>query len=202
MQFLNLTGTNVKKVALRLEPRVFFLSNESRQIDFSFEKSGASAHIFALFIGSGDDTFEFSVFQNHRKPRTASSLTILGILDGRSKLSSSGLIRIESGAEKTDASQDIRNLILSENSGASASPKLEILADDVSARHASATGMTNPEAVFSLESRGICRPEAEQILAEGLVKNFFDQMRRYTDDPETDSLKREALQKLSSHSRI
>lgn len=202
MQFLNLIDTAAKKIVLRLEPRVFFLWNESRNIEFSFEKPGAAAHIFALFIGDGADVFTLSVTQSHKKPNTRSFLTVLSILDGHARFAYDGLIRIEKEAHHTDTAQTNRNLLLSEHSRASASPRLEILADDVSARHASATGTTNFDTLFTLETRGIERTIAERLLAEGTLRNFFDEMRKYTDDSEIDLIEKEALEKMISLSLI
>ncbi|MGB2791723.1 MAG: SufD family Fe-S cluster assembly protein [Candidatus Moraniibacteriota bacterium] len=202
MQFFNLINTRAQKIVLRREQRVFFFWNESRHIEFSFEKPGTTAHIFALFIGNDTDAFTLSVIQNHKKSDTSSFLTVLSILDGHARLSYDGLIRIEEGAVRTDTAQTNRNLLLSEHSRASTSPRLEILADDVSARHASATGTTNLDARFTLETRGIERISAERLLAEGTLRNFFDEMRAYTRDPEVDALEKEALEKLSIHPHI
>lgn len=197
MQLFNLTNNPVKKVVLRLEPRVFFLWNTSQHIEFSFEKPFAGAHIFALFTGNNADAFDLSIVQHHQQPDTQSFLTVLGILNGQSRLSYSGLIRIEPEAVRTNAAQTNRNLLLSDQASASASPTLEILADDVSARHASATGTTNAESVFALETRGIDRSAAEKLLAEGAVRNFFETMRAHTDDAEIDLLEQAALKSLS-----
>lgn len=201
MQFFNLNHTPAKEIVLRLEPRVFFLWNESHQIEFSLERSGAAAYIFALFIGHRSDSFDLSVIQHHKKPDTQSHLTVLSILDGQAKFSYSGLIRIAREAIRTDASQTNRNILLSEDARASSSPQLEILADDVSARHASATGTTQPESLFFLETRGIELPGARQLLAEGAVRSFFDHMRAYTDDAEVDALEQAAFQQLTLHLR-
>lgn len=196
MKLFHLAETSAEKVVLRREPFVFFLWNESRHIEFSLEKSGARAFIFALFIGKDTDTFSTSIVQHHHKPDTHSSLTVLSILDGHAVFSYDGLIRIEKEAVHADASQANHNILLSEHARANASPQLEILAHDVAARHASATGTTNSDAVFSLEARGLEEDTAKKLLAEGALHAFFDDMRKHTDDPAVDIFEKEALEKL------
>lgn len=196
MKLFNLTDTNAPKIALRLESRVFFLWNQSKQFEFSFEKSGVGAHIFALFIGKQSESFALSITQHHRKPDTRSHVTILGILDKQSAFSYNGLIRIEKEAIRTDASQTNRNILLSENARAITSPQLEILADDVTARHASATGTLNEDSLFFARTHGISQKNARQLLVESAIRNFFDEMRKYTDDTIVNAIETKAIEKL------
>lgn len=198
MDFLNLTRTTVKRIVLRGRPRVLFVSNRSQNLTFSFEKAGAGAHIFALYIGKKTDNHTLSVTQRHAAPQTTSHLTVLSILDGHARFSYDGLIRIEHGAIHSDASQDNKNLLLSEAAHASSRPTLEILADDVSARHASATGTIESEAILLAESRSISPNDARKLLAEGAVKSFFDTMRTLTDDPAVDDIEKKSLRRLSA----
>lgn len=198
MKLFDLTDTAAEKIVLRLEPRVFFLWNRSGNFEFSFEKSGSEARIFALFIGKKDEEFSLSIVQHHHMPNTKSHLTVLSILDGRARLSFDGLIRIEKNAVQSDASQKNKNFLLSESARAVSKPTLEILAHDVSARHASATGTINSEAILFAETRGITHRDAKKLLAEGAVRNFFDEMRKYTDDPTVDAFEKEAFKTLHS----
>jgi Fe-S cluster assembly protein SufD len=126
----------------------------------------------------------------------------LSILDGQSIFSYDGLIRIEKDAVHSDASQTNRNILLSENARAIASPRLEIFESDVTARHASATGTTNEDALFFVESHGITPCAARKVLAEGAIRNFFDEMRKYTNDPVVQKLEEEAIQMLFSHREL
>ena len=197
MEFFNLTNTDTKKIALRIAPRVFFLWNQSGNFEFSFERPGAEARIFALYIGKGDESFSLSLKQLHQKPRTASHLTVLTLLDGVARFSYDGLIRIKEGATHTDASQRNTNILLSEEAHATSKPTLEILEDDVAAHHASATGTFDRDALFLAESYGISPDTARCLLAEGAVRNFFDEMGTYTIDPTVDTFEHEALKKLT-----
>lgn len=197
MELFNLTNTNTEKIALRITPRVFFLWNQSGNFEFSFERPGAEARIFALYIGRGDESFSLSLNQLHRKPRTTSHLTVLSILDGAARFSYDGLIRIEKGGTHADASQNNTNILLSKEARAVSKPTMEILEDDVAARHASATGTLDRDSLFLAESRGISSDNARRLLAEGAVRNFFDEMRKYTIDPTVDTFEHEALKKLT-----
>ena len=196
MELFNLTNTDTKKIALRIAPRVFFLWNQSGNFEFSFERPGAEARIFALYIGKGDESFSLSLNQLHRKPRTMSHLTALSILDGAARFSYDGLIRIEKGATQTDASQNNKNILLSKEARATSKPTMEILEDDVAARHASATGALDRESLFLAESRGISSDNAHRLLAEGAIRNFFDEMRKYTDNEHISDLEMNALDSL------
>lgn len=198
MELFNLTDTDTKKISLRIATRVFFLWNQSGNFEFSFERPSAGARIFALYIGRGDESFSLSLNQLHRKSRTMSHLTALSILDGTARFSYDGLIRIEKGATQTDASQNNKNILLSKEARATSKPTMEILEDDVAARHASATGALDRESLFLAESRGISSNNAHRLLAEGAVRNFFDEMRKYTNDPTVDILEEEALEKLNN----
>lgn len=199
MNFSDLTHTTVKKIVLRGKPRVLFLSNRSQHLTVSFEKVGAGAHIFALYIGKKTDDYSLSVTQRHAAPETISHLTVLSILDDQSRFSYDGLIRIEHGAIHSEASQNNTNLLLSDTAHATSRPTLEILADDVSARHASATGTIESEAILLAESRGISSHDARKLLTEGAVTSFFDEMRKHTDDPTIDDIEKQSLQQLSAN---
>jgi Fe-S cluster assembly scaffold protein SufB len=199
MKLFNLADTDAEKIVLRLEPRVFFLWNRSGNFEFSFEKSGSEARIFALFIGKKDEEFSLSIVQRHHMPDTKSHLTVLSILDEHARLSFDGLIRIEKNASRSDTSQQNKNFLLSESARAVSKPTMEILAHDVSARHASATGTIDSEAILFAETHGIAHRDAKKLLAEGAVRNFFDEMRKYTDNPTVGKFEKEAIQMLFSH---
>lgn len=196
MQLFNLADTDASKIVIRHEPTVFFLQNASRKIEFSLEKPGVRVRIFALFYGKRSDSFSLTITQSHRKPDTESHLTALSILEEHAHFSYDGRIRIEKGAVRSDSSQKNINVLLSENARAESKPTLEILEEDVSARHASASGNMDQDALMLALSRGITSEHSRRMLAEGTIRNFFDEMRIYTDNDRVHTLEEDAFRYL------
>ncbi|EQB63158.1 MAG: FeS assembly protein SufD [candidate division Zixibacteria bacterium RBG-1] len=148
-------------------------SQKSRsEIETELAGSGASAYIFGLTIGNGQQTFEQHTLQDHKAPHTTSDLLFKTALLDSAYAVYSGLIKVEKQAQKTDAYQANRNLLLSDKAKADTLPKLEILANDVRCTHGATVGPIDPEQFFYLISRGIEDKVAKQLLIEG----FFDEV--------------------------
>lgn len=199
MEFFDLTHIETKKIAIRVQPRVFFLWNTSKKIEFSFEKAGAGSRVFAIFIGKKTDTFSLSIVQSHMKPDTYSHLTVLSIMDDSSHFSYDGLIRIEKGVVHADTSQKNKNILLSKTATVESCPRLEVLTDDVSARHASATGSIDSEAIFFAEAHGISQEKTKRLLAEGAIRNFFNELKQYSNDPTINLFEKKAIEQLEKN---
>lgn len=166
------------------EQVVFFMRNRSGAFEFALTGAGAEAHIFALFEGVGSDRFSLDLKQHHRAPDTKSTALVKSLLADDASLSYQGLIRIEKGAAGSDATQENRNLLLSEAASAVSIPSLEILENDVTCGHASATGTLSEEAILYMRTRGLSRKRAETLLAEGFIRSFYGEMGNYADkDP-------------------
>jgi Fe-S cluster assembly protein SufD len=166
---------------------VFFCLNRSGELTFELAVPGAEAHVFALFVGKGEDECSLKVVQHHRAPQTVSRLLSKSVLLDQAKFRYEGLIRIDKEAVASDAEQANRNLILSPNASAFSRPDLEILADDVTCRHAATTSKPNPEHLFYAQSRGLNRTEAERMLMEGFVSDFFSEIEKLGDFPELET---------------
>src|SRR3990170_3411459 len=148
-------------------------SQKSRsEIETELAGSGASAYIFGLTIGNGQQTFEQHTLQDHKAPHTTSDLLFKTALLDSAYAVYSGLIKVEKQAQRTDAYQANRNLLLSDKAKADTLPKLEILANDVRCTHGATVGPIDPEQFFYLISRGIEDKVAKQLLIEG----FFDEV--------------------------
>jgi len=133
---------------------------------------GAEGRISGFYFTDGQQHLDHDTQQNHLAPHTTSDLIFKGALSGESRSVWQGMIYVAKGAEKTDGYQANRNLILSPKARADSIPGLEILADDVRCTHGATVGQVDPEVVFYLLSRGIPKPEAEQLIVEG----FFEQI--------------------------
>lgn len=157
---------------------VFFLHDRSCDITFDLTVPGAEAHVFALFEGNGADAYALGITQHHVAPDTVSHVLVKSVLEGTSSFDYHGIIRIDRKAERSDASQTDRNLILSQEVRASSKPELEILADDVTCRHAAATGAPDPETLWYMRSRGLTPGQAETLYAAGFVNDLFREMEK------------------------
>jgi Fe-S cluster assembly protein SufD len=130
---------------------------------------GANSDMLGLYFGDGDQHFDFNTSQDHVSPNTASDLLYKGALDGSSHGIFRGIIRVHPGAQKTDAYQTNRNLLLSPHARADSLPNLEIEADDVKCSHGATVGELDAEAKFYLMSRGLNRTQAERLVVMGFL---------------------------------
>jgi Fe-S cluster assembly scaffold protein SufB len=179
MRFVDITDNVETTYVLDCPGRnVFFLFNRSGTITFKLAAPGAEAHVFALFFGTEDESFELDIRQEHQAPDTVSHLLAKSVLSGRARFRYEGLIKIEKEAQRSDASQTCRNLVLSPDAQAFSRPDLEILADDVACRHAATTSQPNPDHLFYAQSRGLDRTQAERLLTEGFIGDLFKEMER------------------------
>src|ERR671924_2067399 len=99
-----------------------------------------------------------------------------GILDGQSSAVFNGKIFVRKDAQKTDAKQTNKNLVLSENSVINTKPELQILADDVRCTHGATIGQLDAEAMFYLRSRGIGKNEARNLLIYAFAQDILDRV--------------------------
>ena len=125
---------------------------------------GAEASLDGLYLVDGAQQADTHLTVRHARPNCNSHQLYKGILAGSSRAVFNGRIIVDQDAQKTDANQSNRNLLLSDNSTVHSNPQLEIFADDVRCTHGSTVGRLDEEAVFYLRSRGIGRDEAIGLL--------------------------------------
>jgi len=131
---------------------------------------GTNAALLGFFFGDEKQHFDQHTFQNHIIGHSASDLLYKGALKDNAYSAFRGLIRVNPNAQRSDAYQANRNLLLSEHSHADSIPELEIEANDVRCTHGATVGPIDPEQLFYLMARGISGVEAERLIVEG----FFD----------------------------
>lgn len=165
---------------------VFFARNRSDTIIFELMVPGAEAYIFFLFTGKKSDQHTLSVVQHHQTPDTVSRVLVKSVLSDASSFDYHGTIRIDQRAQHSDASQTNRNLILSREARASSKPELEILADDVTCRHAATTGAPDQETLHSMIARGLTPKQAKKLYATGFVAGLYEEIRGLGSFPELD----------------
>ena len=157
---------------------------------------GANSDMLGLYFGDGSQHFDFNTSQDHLVENTASDLLYKGALDGSSRSVFRGIIRVHPGAQRTDAYQTNRNLLLSPKAHADSLPNLEIQADDVKCSHGATVGELDEDAKFYLMSRGLSRVQAERLVVLGFLGEVLS---RLPLGGVSDKVTRVIEQKLSSH---
>jgi len=136
----------------------------------------AEASLDGLYLGDGNQQANTHLTVRHASPNCNSHQLYKGILAGRAKAVFNGRIIVDQDAQKTDARQSNRNLLLSDDAVVNSNPQLEIFADDVRCTHGSTVGQLDEEAVFYLRSRGIGREEAIQLLTLAFAGEILERI--------------------------
>ncbi|MCC4253397.1 MAG: SufD family Fe-S cluster assembly protein [Pseudomonadota bacterium] len=153
-----------------------------------FELSGA-------IIGGGDQTLEIVTKVTHAQPDATSGQTVRSILGGRATGSYLGSINVARDAQRTDAFQSIKAMLLDRTATANAKPELEIYADDVKCAHGATVGELDRQALFYMASRGMDPATAKTLLLKAFVAGVFDDV---SDEAVKDRLEAAAIAKLET----
>jgi Fe-S cluster assembly protein SufD len=135
---------------------------------------GSSAKVTGAYAGHARQHLDFDTTQEHAAANTTSDLAFRGVLQDRAHAVWRGMIKVDPGAQQTDAFQESRNLLLSKRAHADAIPGLEILANDVRCTHAAAIAQIDPAQVYYLMSHGITRPVATRLVIEGFLAELVE----------------------------
>ncbi len=153
-----------------------------------FELSGA-------IIGGGDQTLEIVTKVTHAQPDATSGQTVRSILGGRATGSYLGSINVARDAQRTDAFQSIKAMLLDRTATANAKPELEIYADDVKCAHGATVGELDRQALFYMASRGMDPATAKTLLLKAFVAGVFDDV---SEEAVKDRLEAAAIAKLET----
>jgi Fe-S cluster assembly protein SufD len=139
---------------------------------------GGECLINGLFIGNGRQHLDNYMLVEHASPRCGSRQFYNGILDGHAHGVFHGRIIVHKDAQKTDAKQTNRNLLLSDDAQIDTKPQLEIYADDVKCTHGATIGQIEGDALFYLRSRGIDEVSARKLLLFAFASECLDRMKQ------------------------
>jgi len=145
-------------------------------IGVTLEGERAEASLDGLYLGDGNQQADTHLTVRHASPNCNSFQLYKGILAGRAKAVFNGRIIVDQDAQKTDAKQSNRNLLLSDDAVVNSNPQLEIFADDVRCTHGSTVGQLDEEAVFYLRTRGIGRDDAIQLLTLAFAGEILERV--------------------------
>jgi Fe-S cluster assembly protein SufD len=141
-------------------------------METKLDGQGSTARVTGAYVTDGRQHVDFDTLQEHAAPNTVSDLAFRGVLGGRSSAVWRGMIAVDPGAQKTDAFQECRNLLLSKNAHADAIPGLEIQADDVRCTHAAAIAQLDRDQLYYLKAHGLPEPPAQRLIIDGFLQEL------------------------------
>ena len=138
--------------------------------------SGATSRVTGAYFADGEQHLDYDTFQEHIAPNTTSDFAFKGALRDHATAVWRGMIKVEKDAQKTNAYQENRNLILSERAHADSIPGLEIEANDVRCTHGATISPVNRDELFYAMARGISRGEAERLIVRGFFTDVLNRI--------------------------
>ena len=166
-QLIQVNNTTVHQHnASRADTYTFTLNGKliRNNLNIVIDGEGCESHFYGLYLTDGDTLADNHTTVDHRKPNSFSNELYKGLMDGKSKGVFNGKIYVRPHAQKTNAFQSNRNILLSDTATINTKPQLEIWADDVKCSHGCTTGQLDTEALFYLQSRGIPKTTAKAML--------------------------------------
>jgi Fe-S cluster assembly protein SufD len=154
----------------------FGSTNGKVRMETKLAGPGSEARVTGGYAGGPGQHLDYDTTQEHAAPNTDSDLAFRGVLAAGSTAVWRGMIKVDPGAQQTDAFQESRNLLLSPEAHADAIPGLEILADDVRCTHAAAIAQIDKEQLFYLTSRGLDAAAAKTLIIEGFLESLVERL--------------------------
>ena len=160
-------------------------------IEVDLNQTGGETTINTLNLTKNNEHVDNNILINHNSEHCTSFQNVRNILQNKSTCVFNGKVIVADGAQKTDSNQSNKNLLLSKEATAHSNPQLEIYADDVQCGHGSTTGALDKDSIFYLQTRGIRKEQATQILikafAHEVIKQFSndtikDEAQAYIDE--------------------
>ena len=142
----------------------------------TLDEPGSTCILHGLYVTAGTQHIDNNINIDHAKPHGRSRLYYKGILDGKSRAVFGGTVLVRPGADKTDAYQEDKNLLLSAGAEVDSKPSLEIYADDVKCGHGATAGAATEDVLFYMQSRGIDPDTSMQLLVKGFAAEVLDQV--------------------------
>jgi Fe-S cluster assembly protein SufD len=138
---------------------------------------GTECTLNGFYLANGTQHTDTHTAIDHAKPHGTSHELYKGILGGRANAVFNGKILVRKDAQKTDAKQTNKNLVLSEDATINTKPELQIYADDVRCTHGATIGQIDPESMFYLQARGIGRDDARSMLIVAFARDVLDRIK-------------------------
>lgn len=159
---------------------------------------GSHFELGGAMLGGGEQTLELVTTLNHIEPNATSNQVVRSVLGGRATGSYLGKVAVARHAQKTDASQSVKAMLLTRTATANAKPELEIFADDVKCAHGATVGELDANALFYLASRGIAPPEAKAMLLRAFIGSVFEEIEDAAERDRVEAAAQAALERMLS----
>lgn len=174
----NLTQIHQEKSS-RVNTFTFTLDGKlmRNNLQLTLDGEGIESHMYGLYLTTGDTLADNHTVVDHRKPNSFSNEFYKGIIDELSKGVFNGKIYVRPDAQKTNAFQSNRNVLLSDTASINTKPQLEIWADDVKCSHGCTTGQLDEEAVFYLQTRGISKQAARAMMLYAFAGEVLEKVK-------------------------
>lgn len=143
-------------------------------LGLAIDGEGCESHMYGLYLLNGETLADNHTVADHLQPNSFSNELYKGIVDDRARGVFNGKIYVRPQAQKTNAFQSNRNIILSDDAKINTKPQLEIWADDVKCSHGCTTGQLDEEALFYLQTRGIAKPAARAMLLYAFAAELIE----------------------------
>lgn len=140
---------------------------------------GCETHLYGLYLTDGSQHVDNHTLMDHAKPHCLSNELYKGVLNGKSRAVFNGKVYVRPDAQKTNAYQSNKNILLSPDATVDTKPQLEIFADDVKCSHGATVGQLDEESLFYLRSRGISKDMARSILIRAFANDIFDEIKTH-----------------------
>jgi len=147
---------------------------QRHDIGIGLKGEGADCTMNGVYLADGERLLDTHTSLDHAMPHCTSHEVYKGILAGKAKAVFNGRIIVRIDAQKTDAKQTNRALLLSDDATINSNPQLEIFADDVKCTHGAAVGQLDEEAMFYLQARGLTRAEARDMLLHAFAGEVLE----------------------------
>ena len=147
-----------------------------RDFNIELDESGANCNLFGLYLVDNENHIDHHTTIEHKEAYCNSNENYKGILSGKSTGVFNGRIHVHPDAQKTDAIQNNRNLLLSDDAIIHTKPELEIYADDVKCTHGATVGQLDEKALFYLRTRGLNQSKSQKMLMRAYVGEITDEI--------------------------
>jgi len=141
------------------------------------DASHCETHLYGLFLPTGDMHVDNHTFVDHARPDCVSNELYKGVLDDRASGVFNGKVFVRQDAQRINAFQENKTILLTEEAAMNSKPELEIYADDVKCSHGATTGQLDPEALFYLRSRGLSERQAKGMLLHAFAGDIIENVR-------------------------
>jgi Fe-S cluster assembly protein SufD len=143
-------------------------------LEVLLDAPGGYCSLNGLYLAGGNQHIDNLISIDHAEPSCTSRLNYKGILDGKSRAVFGGTVMVRPDAQKSDAQQTDKNLLLSQNAEVDSKPSLLIYADDVTCSHGATAGYINEDGMFYLRSRGLDPGTASRMLIHAFASEIID----------------------------